>query len=131
MFKNYYYFNRGKKKTNFRKSASYHFFFKLSTKNLEKFFSLFSRKMLLSWKKLLDKKIFKLFIFIVQRPFSQKWSCPPKLFFVVIFGKYWFFSEKIDKLKIFRTSFPTKKGYTDFCPRGPLLRSNQSCSPHK
>ncbi len=83
--------------------SSYHFFFELSMTNCRKH-PIFQRKRSIHfWRKM--------------APSPKKLSCPQKLFL-----RYFFFSsKKNDKLKIFRSSFLTKKIFVFCCriPRSP------------
>ncbi len=86
--------------------SSYNFFFKLSMTNCRKH-------------PITPRKCHSFLPF--NAPFPQKWSCPPKITFYGYFGEYYIiFLEKIDKWKIFKTSFPSKKTIVIFVTRRPF-----------
>ncbi len=60
------------------------------------------------------------FIFVVQRPFPSKMVVSSQNYFSRLFWEILFFSEKIDKWKIFKTSFPTKNVTLIFVTRRAL-----------
>ncbi len=111
IFKKNNYSNRRKKKTNFSKSASYHFFFKLSMNNLEN--TPFPTK--------------KVIHFCRTTPLSPKMSMSPKIIFRGCSGKYWFFSKKLINEKYLEPHFLQKK-LLFFSPEVPFL-SNPSRLP--
>ncbi len=65
-----------------------------------------------------------IFIFIIRRTVRSKMVMHPKNYFSRLFWKILHFLEKIVKWKIFKTSFPTKKGCVDFCCQTPPIPQN-------
>ncbi len=108
IFKKNNYSKENKKKTNFRKSASCHFFFKLSMKKQEN--TLFPTKNDIH--------------FCRSMPFSLKNCHAPKINFHGYFVKKFFFPKKLINEKYLEPHFLQKMLYRFFSPEVPLS-SNQ------
>ncbi len=103
----------------------------------KKFFSLFSPKMLLSSKKLLDEKIFKTSFPIKKgydAPFPSKENWPQRRFFAIFSENtaFFFWGGGTLNNKILSTPFMIKKGMLVFGARGLLsLKNRQNVRPRQ